>query len=64
MAEYEKQVRKKLSENGCYLARHGKGDHDVWFSPITNLPITVATKIDSRHTANGILKRAGINYHF
>ncbi|GHU38397.1 hypothetical protein FACS1894172_21840 [Spirochaetia bacterium] len=36
----------------------------VWFSPITNVPITVATKIDSRHTANGILKRAGINYHF
>ncbi|GHU28821.1 addiction module toxin, HicA family protein [Spirochaetia bacterium] len=64
MAEYEKQVRKKLSENGCYLVRHGKGDHDVWFSPITNVPITVATKIDSRHTANGILKRAGINYHF
>jgi hypothetical protein len=62
MAEYEKQVRKKLSENGCTFTRHGKGDHDVWYSPITGLPITVAVKIDSRYTANGIMKRAGINY--
>jgi len=64
MAEYEKQVRKKLSENGCRLIRHGKGDHDIWFSPITNLPITVDGKIVSRHVANGIMKRAGINWHF
>jgi hypothetical protein len=45
MAEYEKQVRKKLSENGCHLLRRGKGDHDIWFSLITNLPITVDGKI-------------------
>ena len=64
MAEYEKQVRKKLSENGCRLLRRGKGDHDIWFSPITNLPITVDGKIVSRHVANGIMKRAGINWHF
>jgi hypothetical protein len=64
MAEYEKQVRKKLAENGCYLLRHGKGDHDIWFSPITKLPITVDGEIVSRHVANGIMKRAGINWHF
>ena len=64
MAHYEKQVRDKLTENGCYFQRRGKGDHDIWFSPITNLPITVDGKIVSRHTANGIMKRAGINWHF
>ena len=64
MDEYEKRVREKLSENGCYFVKHGKGNHDTWFSPITNKPITVDGKIKSRHSANGILKRAGINYKF
>jgi hypothetical protein len=64
MAEYEKKVRKKLAEHGCTFQRHGKGDHDIWYSPITNLPITVDGEIKSRHTANGIMKRAGINHHF
>ena len=64
MAEYEKKVRDILSENGCVFSRHGKGDHDIWYSPITNRPITVDSKINSRHTANGILKRAGIQYKF
>ena len=64
MAEYEKKVRKKLKENGCYIVRHGKGDHEIWFSPISNLPITVDGKIVSRHVANGIMNRAGIKCHF
>ena len=64
MAEYEKKVRKILKENGCYFVRHSKGDHDVWYSPITNLPITVDSEILSRHVANGIMKRAGIKHHF
>lgn len=41
MAEYEKKVRDKLSEYGCYFVRHGKGDHDVWYSPITKRHVTV-----------------------
>jgi hypothetical protein len=64
MAEYEKKVREKLTESGCYFLRHGKGDHDIWFSPITKLPITVDGEIFSRHVANGIMKRAGIDFHF
>jgi hypothetical protein len=64
MAAYEKRVREKLLEHGCSFVRHGKGDHDIWHSPITNLPITVDSEIKSRHTANGIMKRAGIEYHF
>ena len=64
MADFEKKVRKVLSNNGCVFVRHGNGSHDTWFSPITNKPVTVATKIKSRHTANGIMKQAGINYKF
>ena len=64
MAAYERKVRDILSDNGCYFLRHGKGDHDTWYSPITNKPITVDTVIKSRHTANGILKRAGIKHKF
>ena len=35
MAEYEKQVRNILTLNGCSFVRRGKGDHDIWYSPIT-----------------------------
>jgi predicted RNA binding protein YcfA (HicA-like mRNA interferase family) len=64
VAEYEKKVRALLNQYGCSFVRHGKGDHDIWRSPLTPLPFTVPTKIDNRHTANGILKQAGINYKF
>jgi len=64
MAEYEKKVRKILLENSCYLKRRGKGDHDIWYSPITNRNVTVDGKIKSRHTANSILKESGINHRF
>lgn len=64
MAEYEKTVRKILSQNGCTFQRRGKGDHDIWYSPITNRHITVDSKIKSRHTANAIMKQSGINHKF
>jgi hypothetical protein len=35
MAKYEKQVRDILAQNGCCFVRRGKGDHDIWHSPIT-----------------------------
>ncbi|MBD5520188.1 MAG: type II toxin-antitoxin system HicA family toxin [Lachnospiraceae bacterium] len=64
MAEYEKKVREILTQNSCYFKRRGKGDHDIWFSPITNHHVTVDTKIKSRHTANAILKQCGIDFRF
>ncbi len=64
MAEYEKLVRALLQENGCTFVRHGKGDHDVWHSPINNHTMVVAVKIKNRHTANAIMKQAGIKHHF
>jgi hypothetical protein len=64
MADYERDVRRILREHGCYLLRTAKGDHELWFSPRTGLKITVDSKIKSRHTANGIMKRAGIDFRF
>jgi len=61
---YEKIVRKKLTENGCYLKRHGKGDHDIWFSPLSNQSFPVDGKIKSRHLANTVMKQAGIVHRF
>ena len=39
---------------------HGKGDHDVWHDPKTGKKVTVPVKLLSRHTANNILKDAGL----
>lgn len=64
MAEYEKKVREILSKYKCTFVRHGKGDHDIWYSPITSRHFTVDGKIKSRHTANAIMKQSGINHKF
>jgi hypothetical protein len=64
VAEYEKKVRKKLAEHGCYFLRHGKGDHDMWYSPITKCSFPVDGKMKSRHIANEVMKQSGIDYHF
>ena len=64
MKDYGKAVRDILSKNGCYSVRHGKGDHDIWHSPITNRNITVDGAIPSRHMANEVLKQAGLKKQF
>lgn len=64
MPGYEIDVRRILSEHDCRFVRHGKGDHDVWFSPISQRRFVVDGKIRSRHTANAIMKQAGIEHRF
>ena len=64
MAEYETKVREKLKEHGSHFIRRGKGDHDIWFSPISNRTFPVDSVIKSRHMANLIMKQAGIRHHF
>lgn len=63
MDECEKKVRAILPEHGCAFHRHGKGDHDIWFSRLSGLYFTVVG-IKSRHTADAILKQAGIDFRF
>jgi hypothetical protein len=50
--------------NRRHFKRHGKGDHDIWFSPILNHIFPVDGEIKSRHLANKIMKQAGIDHHF
>ena len=64
MKEYGKAVREILSQNGCIFVRHGKGDHDIWHSPINNRNVTVNGKMPNRHEANEVLKQAGIKHRF
>ena len=64
MADFGPQVRDVLRANGCRFHRQGKGDHEIWYSPITNRKFVVDTKIKSRFTAQAIMKQAGIDYKF
>lgn len=58
------ELRKILLDHGCRFERQGRGDHEIWFSPITNRRFVVDGKIKSRHTANAVLKQAGIGSRF
>lgn len=60
MSDFRPEVVRLLRDAGCYLKRQGKGDHQIWHSPITNRSFPVDSEIKSRHTANGILKQAGL----
>jgi predicted RNA binding protein YcfA (HicA-like mRNA interferase family) len=59
MKDYSRAVRDKLREAGWRFLRHGKGSHEIWVSP-TGQKVTVPRKLLIRHTANGILKDAGL----
>ncbi|WP_295392979.1 type II toxin-antitoxin system HicA family toxin [uncultured Thiodictyon sp.] len=54
------ELKRLLTQAGCAFERHGKGDHDIWYSPLTARRFTVDHKIVSRHTANGVLRQAGL----
>jgi HicA-like toxin of HicAB toxin-antitoxin system len=60
MSGYTSELKEILSKAGCYLVRKGRGDHEIWESPISNRRFTVDSSIKSRHTANAVLKQAGL----
>jgi hypothetical protein len=60
MAGYTDKVKEILRDKKCRYDRPGKGDHEIWYSPINGNKFPVDHNIKSRHTANGILKQAGI----
>lgn len=57
---YYRELRALLLNAGCTLVRSGKGDHEVWYSPISDRGFIVDRGVASRHTANGSLKDAGL----
>ena len=64
MGDFAPDVKRILKANGCYWLRSGKGDHEIWYSPISKRNFTVDSKILSRHTANAIMKQAGLEKQF
>jgi HicA toxin of bacterial toxin-antitoxin, len=59
-SSYGRDLKRILRDHGCRFIRHGKGDHEIWFSPITSLNFAVDAGTKKRFTANGVLKQAGI----
>jgi len=62
MDNYTPALKKLLRKHGCTFERQGKGDHEIWHSPITDIRFVVDSSIKSHHTA--ILKQAGLLKHF
>ncbi|WP_156679129.1 type II toxin-antitoxin system HicA family toxin [Sphingomonas profundi] len=57
---YTARLKALLRDHGCTFLRQGKGDHEVWQSPHALRPFVVDGRIMSRHTANAVLRQAGI----
>ena len=50
-----------IKSAGCeYIQAGHRGNHDIWFSPTTNLHFPVDSKIRSLKTANILLVNAGL----
>ena len=64
MASFYRDLIEILANAGCYFVREGKGDHEIWFSPVSGKHFTVDNGTKSRHTANASLKQAGLPKSF
>lgn len=58
--QFDKPLRALLRAAGCSFVRQGKGSHEIWYSPLTKRSFAVPVGIPSRHTANAILRQAGL----
>lgn len=64
MTDFTPELKRLLKAAGYTFVRHGKGDHDIWHHTASGKNVTVDSKIKSRHTANAVLKQAGLSKHF
>ncbi|MFY7865822.1 type II toxin-antitoxin system HicA family toxin [Roseateles sp.] len=62
MNGYYELVVKILKSHGFSLLRQTGGSHQVWSNGKRN--VTVSTNYYSRHTANAIMRQAGIQHRF
>jgi hypothetical protein len=63
-SSFTPDLKRILLDHGCRYDRQGKGDHEIWFSPTSDRRFVVDQEIKSRHTANAVLKQAGIGKKF
>lgn len=60
MASYYRRLKELLEANGWWFHRMGKGSHEIWTNASgQKLPLPFNCNV--RHTANGILRDAGID---
>ncbi len=64
MADLYRELIAVLRANGFHFARSGKGSHEIWLNPTTKRSVTVPRSTKSRHTANEVLKQAGLEKKF
>jgi predicted RNA binding protein YcfA (HicA-like mRNA interferase family) len=64
VADYYRDLIRLLRDAGYEFKRQGRGDHEVWWNRQTGVRVTVDKKLKSKHTANGILKEAGLDKAF
>jgi predicted RNA binding protein YcfA (HicA-like mRNA interferase family) len=57
---FYKSVAKLLTTHQFYRVDGGKGSHEKWIDD-AGTTLTVPRNLMSRHTANGILKSAGVS---
>jgi predicted RNA binding protein YcfA (HicA-like mRNA interferase family) len=62
MNGYYKQVVDVLKQHGFIFLRSGKGSHEIWGKG--SVAVSVPFNCASRHTANGVMKDAGIKHKF
>jgi predicted RNA binding protein YcfA (HicA-like mRNA interferase family) len=58
--QFDRPLRELLIKAGCEFVRQGRGSHEIWRSHITERHFPVPIGIPSRHTANAILRQAGL----
>ena len=60
MAKLKRDLVDVLVAAGCRFVRQGKGDHEIWYSPVSKQNFTLDAGINSRIMANVVLKQAGL----
>lgn len=60
MVEIGPRLKRILRQAGYEYYRAAKGDHEIWRHPETQKQVSLDAGAKSRHTANEILKQAGL----
>ena len=58
------ELARMLKDAGCHFVRQGKGSHEIWYSPNTKRTFSVPRNTWKIHTANAVLKDAGLAKKF
>lgn len=60
MGKLANDLKKLLAASGFEFLRQARGDHEVWWHPVTKQKLTIDNGSKSRHLANDLLKEAGL----